>query len=436
MAYRDDVIALGPDHGFALDSTPVTDLVGSVVPTSNGLSFTAATPPLTVDATSDISMLTNATADSLDFPSTATINSTAVTQHAVCGWFRVDSIQPPPKRIYGEGDVNPTFQIVLAYGNNVFFEVADPGFNVQVFSERTFTPNRTFHICAIFEGNGFANEARFYIDGIKQTSSDPVSGAPDAADLDARTGASALGDPPGGEGVGGEAVILNASVQGRYAHWYIFNGANAALTDIEVRQELFEKGASPDVTISTDTVANMQIALDALSGTTTNDAPLNILIEPVSGGGDFELNLDNITFNDFASIHVQYSGTDTLDLVNINGSNGSIGSVTGGGSLNFIDPVTVRITAVDASDGSVIQDARLLLEADTGGPLPNGTEILSGLTDVNGVIEDTAFRYSADQPVVGRLRRGTNPIYYRTARISQTITSSGLDITVLMVRDQ
>jgi hypothetical protein len=42
--------------------------------------------------------------------------------------------------------------------------------------------------------------------------------------------------------MGGTAVILIAPINGYYAQWAIWDGADAVLTDTEVREELFAKG--------------------------------------------------------------------------------------------------------------------------------------------------------------------------------------------------
>ena len=55
--------------------------------------------------------------------------------------------------------------------------------------------------------------------------------------------------------------------------------------------------------------------------------------------------------------------------------------------------------------------------------------------DGSGVAEDTAFLYESDQPVIGKIRKGTSVPYYKEAAFTGTITVSGLDSTVLMVGD-
>lgn len=69
------------------------------------------------------------------------------------------------------------------------------------------------------------------------------------------------------------------------------------------------------------------------------------------------------------------------------------------------------------------------------GTITSTAVILDGTTDGSGVLQDTAFVYSTDQPVVGRVRRGTVAPYYKTAAISGTITSAGLDTTAFLVAD-
>ena len=64
------------------------------------------------------------------------------------------------------------------------------------------------------------------------------------------------------------------------------------------------------------------------------------------------------------------------------------------------------------------------------------TAIISGLTDVNGEIQDSRT-YAVSQPVGGRVRKSTSAPYYKTAQITGTIDSaSGLTLTVVMLSDE
>jgi len=69
------------------------------------------------------------------------------------------------------------------------------------------------------------------------------------------------------------------------------------------------------------------------------------------------------------------------------------------------------------------------------GTITSTTVLAEDLTDVSGQLT-TELRYSSDQPVGGRVRRGTDTPFYRTQRISSTITAAGLNLTILMVKDE
>jgi len=364
MAYGDVIDALSPNHRWSFDNT-VNDQVGTVHGTASGTTF--VTTPLCEDAS--YSLLTDAVADRLTLPSTTDINNSAQTRKAFAGWFMTTAINDPPKRIYGEGDTTTSFAFIMGWGNNVIYEVDDANFTIQIFGNTHLAPNRKYHLCMVFEGNGYGNELRAYLDGVEQLGAYPTDRQPDYATLTART-VGEFGDPVGTVAVGGKEVILNSPVNGNYNEWASWDGAVAVLTDSEIRTELFEKGALPDVTISSGTQSAMQTALDAYSSTTRADAPLCIRIEANTGDTDLTLELDDITFNSLASIHVQYVGTAALTLINTNGSDCSITSVTNGGTIVLKTEVSVTVTAKDAVDFSNIQTARALMLAATGGDLP------------------------------------------------------------------
>jgi len=179
----------------------------------------------------------------------------------------------------------------------------------------------------------------------------------------------------------------------------------------------------------------MQTAMNGLSASQGN-VPLNIEVEAVSGGGDFTLDISGKTFDPLSSCHVRYNGTaDTLTIRNTNGSNCSIISAPFGGSIELFTEVTITITVQDATDLSDIENARVYLLADAGGDLTEGTLIVSALTNSSGVVT-FSFDYSSNQPVVGYARKGTSSPLYIEGTISGTITSEGMDQTVLLIPDE
>lgn len=152
--------------------------------------------------------------------------------------------------------------------------------------------------------------------------------------------------------------------------------------------------------------------------------------------------LSDITFfgygsdgaNDAAIYVSATSGTCTINITD----GGDTPTVrTAGATVVINNTVTVSVTVLDADTKTAISGARVLLEADSGGPLAAGTDILSGTTNASGVIEDTGFNYVSDQPVVGkaRLSSGSGP-FYKTSDITGTITGSGFSTTVLLISDE
>ena len=129
--------------------------------------------------------------------------------------------------------------------------------------------------------------------------------------------------------------------------------------------------------------------------------------------------------------------------VNVIGGSGTFSfKNVGGGSATTIvaNPVTLSIEVLDITTGLAIPDARVLVEADSGGDLAVGTDIIDGSTNASGIITDTRT-YTNDQPITGRVRRATPSLgdgtLYRTSNIVGTVSSAnGLSITVQMIPDE
>jgi len=432
MAYSLDISELGADHHWKFDGNS-NDSIGSANGTDTSISYTDTA--IAKDATNCAT--TNAVGDRISIPTTTDIDGSAQSRWAFGGWFSTTTTQEPPKSIAGRGNTTNAIRFILFLGNTVMAE-ADPGGSdeiLQSYGPTFLADNRVYHLFARWSGSGYDNKFDFFVDGVLMTNAAPSSRAPDITTFPA-TSVLEFGDPAGTVSVGGTQVILNAPVNGKYQHWVTFNDGDIP-TDTEIREILFERGALADITIASDTESNMQNALDVYKNTERNDAACCIEIEPVSGGGDFTLDLKNITFNNKASIHVRYNGSaDTLTLRNVSGAGCSIVASPFGGSINLRTEVEVKVTTKKVSDFSIIQNVRVLLKAGAGGPLPEDTIIIDKLlTDSNGEIL-VNFDYESDQPVYGVARKASSSPYYVSAEINDTITENGLDITVLMVVDE
>jgi hypothetical protein len=150
--------------------------------------------------------------------------------------------------------------------------------------------------------------------------------------------------------------------------------------------------------------------------------------------------LDGVSFlgygSDGSNTSAIFNDSGGSVTLNITGS-GDTPTVTNGvgASTTVNNAVTVTVKVLDIGTKTPIQGARVYIEADSGGVEPPGTQLFNNLTDVNGEI---SFSYNliSDQPVIGRVRKASNPPFYKPSEFSATINSGGLNLTILMVIDQ
>jgi hypothetical protein len=132
----------------------------------------------------------------------------------------------------------------------------------------------------------------------------------------------------------------------------------------------------------------------------------------------YDLTIDGCSLSGSGYINME---NDTLTMLNGGSTTINIKDING---LS----VGIEITALDITDGTPIEDAMVFLE-DTSNNL-----IIKALTDVNGKVS-TTYLYTADVNVQGRVRKGTSPIFYKTATINGIITTLGFKQNIFMVRD-
>ncbi len=151
--------------------------------------------------------------------------------------------------------------------------------------------------------------------------------------------------------------------------------------------------------------------------------------------------LNGVTFTGYAGTN----GSTGNEAIYVNIASGSVTiNITGGGSTPSIrtagatvtvqNAVTVTVTVLDSSTLSPIQNARVLLEK-----VSDGTDILppTSLTNASGVVT-TSYAYTTDTAVTGAVRRASAAYgtLYKPNAISGTITSGGLDVTILLTSDE
>lgn len=354
MAYTADIQALSPSHHFKFDGN-ATDEIAALA--SVDTSMVSTDSSICNDAT--YCMTSNAVDDYLELDDSTAINQ-EIDRLLLGGWFQVTKIQQPPTRIYGDGGTTASVSMHLGFGNQILFETDNAQFTLQIYGGTPLVENRSYHLALRFESDSYGNFFKAYLDGVLQT--DTANNVPNNPQTTRAKGG--FGGKASGLSLGGTALKIVSVVNGKYNHWAFWHDVNAvAVTDSDIRTELFEKGAPADVVIASDTQANMQTALDVYSGTTRGNHPLCFLIEEVAGGGDLHLDANNITFDKLASLHIRYLGTGTLYIYNKNGSDVSI--VTSNVSVinlktitltNLRNPTEVRIFEAGTTNEIVGQE--------------------------------------------------------------------------------
>lgn len=408
MAYSTDIDNLLPSHRYQL-SSDANDSVGTNNGTTSGGVFTGT--PICEDAIN--SYVTTALTDKITLPTITTINNSAQTRKIVAGWFMSTALQAPPTRIYGEGTDITAFQFNMAMGNNIAFEVIEPtNFTLQMFGP-VMLPNRAYHLCGVFEGNGFANKATFYVDGKEMTNVEPLGSQPNTANLDIRA-VGEFGDASGTTGIGGGEVLFQAGRNSQYNQWAMWD--SVSLTATQIKEELFEKGALPDLIISSSTEINMQSQIDLIQDTVRVDAPLCIRVEDCTEG-DFTLASNNITYNPLSSIHVQYTGNDTLTWENISGSNASlISTPVVGGSVTIVNEFDITLTNLKTAT-----EVRIFRSSDK-------VELAGDESITSGTFVTTIFEETVDITIVS--------LDYQIQRFTNQVINSNLSIEINQVPDR
>ena len=356
----------------------------------------------------------------------------------ICGWFRFPSVPLDPKGIWEEGGNVNNIYMVIGFGGKLLCNVADSsnGFKLQAFSDFLLSPNRVYHIGLLFDGD---LGCRCYIDGVLQPGFD---GAAPLSDQATHSGDYAYGQPDGSLDTGGTDISYPSFDGSRYNDWATWSDTgNDVPSATDIRVEIFEKGAVEEIEILSDTPANMQLAVDALSGTNYEDVTLAIRVARPSGASDLPLDFDNITFGDRTSIQVMWMGLsgETLTITNQNGSNVSSSKVSTayGGTVVVQNEVDLTLTVLDATDSSPVEGARARLTVSASlGPYTAGDVLLEGLTDASGIVTAKLVYEGVDPVLTGRVRKGSTSTYYKTSDVIATVSSAGISQTVFMVRDE
>lgn len=400
-SYSDAVTGLNPDHLWTLDGdwddTGNQDAKPMDAVTTGTASFAAA---ICESATNCANFETDTT--SRECADSNWINLSDETARTMGGWIMLEQEQAPLATIYKEGGGVNNLAFITGYGGVLMAQLADTNDDqAQAYSDFKLKPSRPYHILFRFDYTEATPEFRLFIDGVKQqvTSGNPLS----STNLDSHSGDIVWGQTDSSLEMGGTDVSFVGRNGCKYGWWATWT---TALSEADIRTELFEYGALPYYTISTDTPANMQTALDALADTLVPDYPIGIRVQKPSSGSDLSLTADNITFTPGTTAHLHWAGAGTLSWKNINGSDGSTYISPQGGTVSFLNPSTLTIT--NLKSGSNVR----VLSAGT-------TTVLASEDNItDGVFSSTIEEASVDIAIVA--------LGYQNLFLDAVDTSTGL----------
>lgn len=359
------------------------------------------------------------------------MNTSANARRYIGGWIQLDSISQTLSVVYEEGAQVNNIAFLNGFGNNLMMQVANASDDyVQLYVNKPLTPDRPYFVLIEFNASGYnSGICNAYVDGVKQLR---TNGNPwETTQLDSHSGnitwghegteSLKVGDD---RGVDATTIAFASPTACNYSHW--FSWTNKTMTQSEIREVLFEKGAVAEQTISKDTEANMQTDIDSYADTEFTDWPCSIEIN-VCTEGNFELELDNITFEDRVSMQIRYLGADTLTLVAKNGTildTNKLG-VPYGGTINVINTIITTIQGVP-------QGAEWHLYEKSSTPGVIGTVELAG-EESKASSGDILYsdRYSADTDVILQVMADG----YVEKEIEATLKSTSQTILVILKKE-
>lgn len=271
------------------------------------------------------------------------INGQTETTRTMAGWIQFEQIDTALSCLYEEGGGVNNMAVLQGLGGILIVSYADTSDdNAQAYSDFRLEAGRAYHWAWQFDHTD-EQLLILWIDGVRQqvTSGNPLT----SGDLDSHSGDISFGGPGGSLEVGGTDVTFPTQLDTRYANWMSYT---RAVTDAEIL-DLFRRGAVPQNTISSDTEANMQIAVDALTTSRANEANDIRIFEPSSGVEvDLALDFDGIVFDPGTSIQVEWRGAGTLTITNLNGANTDVTKCvsTRGGTVVVVNPATLTLTGL------------------------------------------------------------------------------------------
>jgi len=414
MAIRTFLQGLGATHLFDLDNngTLTTDDLGSSSTPTNisGGTYTFDTDPVCEGVTHSLVVVAN-TSNSISgaiFTNKNGINANIAgyntDKRSMLIWCKQSAIQNPTC-IYEQGGGTNNFAFMG--GALMTWQAADAGQPFLIVQSKSLAQSgRSYCLVGVWEYHtqhaGSGNRVLFYVNGILQGISE--STGTDA--FPSHVGNIACGNSADNLQSFAGTALVSQTTEKNCNFLGMFN--NVSLTQAQCR-EIFERTTLAQITISADTVANQQAALDALSGNTYQNLNCAIRILQATDATDYRLFVDNINFiadDNIQDISVQFVGTGTLTLENTNGTvikytstpsevETTSTTYTGGGSIVVVNN-TIRYFTPSTITNSTA--TKLVIETAGNYEISGGT--ISSVENVSGGSVTILISNGASTPTI------------------------------------
>ena len=348
-------------------------------------------------------------------------------ERLIFGWIRFPNQYSTPTLFFEEGGGVNNIYLALGFGGRLLANYADSnqdgGIGTQAISDFNLSPNRTYHIAVQFDftlgtGNNFV---KCFIDGIEQTiDSLEVSNAggtiQNVTNQSSHSGDYGYGASNGNLDTGNTDINYPAALNSLFNFWGTYcEGSNGRTsgdppTGAELKTTFFNKGVLAVDDIYSDSTLNMQAFVEAnIDDTAYGDVSAGVLVERVTGGGNFTLTMSNVTFDDRASVHILFLGTagETLTVVNAGGNITQSKCIAPyGGTITVVNTNNVTITGIENGstvyvfDGPLPTDNTIAFTTSSTGNFTFSTQESSGtiavITLTKGVIRRQGVTFSGN----------------------------------------